>query len=89
MKFSWGKRKIDYVGFTILEDGIRPTDGTLDVIKQFLRPRDKTGIQSFFGLVEQVAFAFSKSALLEPFRQLLKKDSTYVWNDTLQEKGNC
>ena len=45
---------------------------------------DVTGIRSWFGLVEQVAYAFSKTSLMQPFRNLLSKDAVYIWTDELQ-----
>ena len=59
-KFNWGKRKLEYVGFFIMEDGVRPNDETLSSIQNFPRPTDITGIRSWYGLVEQVAFSFAK-----------------------------
>ena len=72
-KFVWGKRELEYVGFWIKEDGVRPTQETLNAITNFPRPTDVTGVRSWHGLVEQVAFAFNKTQLMEPFRKLLKK----------------
>ena len=43
-----------------------------------------TGIGSWYGLVEQVSFAFAKFALMEPFRELMSKKSEYVWTPALQ-----
>ena len=83
-KFNWGKEELEYVGFYILKDGVRPSDETLASIANFPRPRDITGIRSWFGLVEQVAFNFSKSKLMLPFRPLLKAKAEYVWTDDLQ-----
>ena len=57
-KFIWGWRELEYVGFWIMEDRVRPSDETLKAIMEFLRPLDITGICSWYGLVEQVSFAF-------------------------------
>ena len=73
-KFKWGRKEIEYLGFWLTEDGVRPTPDTLKSISEVPRPSDITGIRSWFGLVEQVAFAFSKTKLMKPFRALLKKD---------------
>ena len=59
-KFVWGRQELEYIGFWILEDGVRPNDDTLAAIQDFPRPTDITGIQSWFGLVEQVAYSFLK-----------------------------
>ena len=83
-KFVWGREELEFVGFWLTKDGVRPTDDTLRAIKEFPRPADITGVRSWFGLIEQVAFAFSKTALMEPFRGLLKAKSVFAWTDELQ-----
>ena len=80
-KFNWGKKKLGYVGFQILQDRVRTSDETLSSITNFPRPTDVTGIRSWFGLIEQVAFGFSKSRLMEPFRPLLKPKAKYIWSE--------
>ena len=52
--------------------------------RDFPRPSDITGIRSWYGLVEQVSFLFAKSALMEPFRELMSKKAEYVWTPALQ-----
>ncbi len=66
-KIVWGRAELEFVGFWLTRDGIRPTDETCQAIRDFPRPTDITGIRSWFGLVEQVSFSFSKTALMEPF----------------------
>lgn len=83
-KFIWGKKDIEYLGFWITADGVQPSNETLESIRDFPRPSDITGIRSWFGLVEQVAYAFSKSSLMEPFCPLLKSKAEYVWTPQLQ-----
>ena len=83
-KFVWGKKQIEYLGFWITEDGIRPSDETLSSIANFPRPADLTGMRSWFGLIEQVSYAFSKSKIMEPFRELLKAKTEYTWTPALQ-----
>ena len=63
-KFVWGRRELEFLGFWIKTDGIQPTQDTLKAISEFPRPTDITGVRSFYGLVEQVAFAFSKTQLM-------------------------
>ena len=50
---------IDFGGFTITPSGIRPSISITDAIHNFPVPTDITGIHSWFGLVSQVAYAFS------------------------------
>ena len=58
-KFKWGRRELENVGFWVMEDGVRPSDETLTAIREFPRPTDITGIRSWYGLVEQVSYAFA------------------------------
>ena len=76
---------MEFVGFWVGEDGVRPTEETLQAIKDFPRQVDITGIRSWFGLVEQVAFSFSKTSLMEPFRELLQPKMVFCWSDELQK----
>ncbi len=83
-KFVWGRRELEFVGFWLTPDGIRPTDYTCKAIKEFPRPTDITGIRSWFGLVEQVSFVFSKTELMEPFCVLLKPKSEFAWSEPME-----
>merc|ERR1711864_59780 len=83
-KFVWGRRELEFVGFWLTADGIKPTEDTCKAIWDFPRPTDITGVRSWFGLVEQVSFAFSKTALMEPFRVLLKPKSEFLWTEPMQ-----
>ena len=41
-KFKWGRRELEYVGFWLMRDGVRPSDETLGAIENFPRPTDIT-----------------------------------------------
>ena len=57
----------------------------IEAIRDFPRPRDITGIRSWFGLVNQVNFALSQSDTMLPFRALLKPSSDFLWTQDLQD----
>ena len=84
-KFQWGVKEMEFVGFWVSVDGVKSTEETLKVIMGFPRPTDITRICLWFGLVEQVAFSFSKTSLMEPFRELLHPKQVFTWNETLQQ----
>ena len=58
-KFQYGSDQVNFLGFVVNEDSVRPSDKFLGAIKNFPRPRDITGIRSWFGLVNQCNLAFS------------------------------
>ena len=84
-KFVWGVKEMEFVGFWVSVDGVKPTDETLQAITGFPRPADITGIRLCFGLVEQVAFSFSKTSLMEQFCNLPQPKNVFCRDDNLQK----
>jgi len=83
-KFVFGEDEVDFAGYNITRNGIRPTANILSAITDFPTSTDITGVRSWFGLVNQVAYAFSQSATMVPFRKLLKGKSTpFYWDEHL------
>ena len=84
-KFQFGSKTVDFLGFTITEDSVKPSADYIEAIKEFPRPKDITGIRSWFGLVNQVAFAFAQTRIMLPFRDLLKPSSKFIWTSELED----
>ena len=61
-KFKFAEDIVDYVGFTLTRDEIRPAAAMTESIRNFPAPKNITQARAFFGLVEQVSYAFSKCA---------------------------
>ena len=85
-KFVFGRQEVEYLGFNLKKDGVEPGDELLRSILNFPRPENISGIRSWFGLVEQVTWAFSKTEVMAPFRKLLSPKSDFVWT---QELNDC
>ena len=83
-KFQFCQKEVEFIGFNIDERGVKPTSDFLSAVRDFPVPRDITGIMSWFGLVEQCSYAFSKTDCREPFRNLLKPDMAFQWTEELQ-----
>ena len=60
-KFGFWKKEMEFIGFQIREDGFAPHSATVEAISKFPRPQNIKGVRAWFGLVEQVFFAFSKT----------------------------
>ena len=84
-KFVFGKEQVEFLGFEITKDSVRPSPTFLQAIEDFPQPRDITGIRSWFGLVNQCAYAFSMTTVMKSFRDLLKPSTEFTWTDELQE----
>ena len=76
-KFQFGSTTVQYLGFMITPDGIQPTDDFLGTIKTFPTPKNITDVRSWFGCIAQIAYTFSTTAAMEPFRHLLSSKSLF------------
>ena len=74
---------MDYVGFTHTQDEIRPAAAMTESIRNFPAPKNITQARAFFGLVEQVSYAFSKCEDMSHFRHLLSPKTKFIWTEHL------
>ena len=56
----------------------------LESIKNYPPPTSLTDMRSFFAMVEQVAPFVMVKLYLHLFRELLKKDQKFYWDENLQ-----
>ena len=84
-KFQFCSKKVEFLGFQLDDDTVKPTSAFLEAIRDFPTPTDVTGIRSWFGLVEQCSYSFSKTGPMEPFRPLLKPSAVFEWTTELQK----
>ena len=47
-------------------------------------PQNITDVRSWFGLINQVSYTFASAERLQPFREVLKKDTRFQWTDELE-----
>ena len=84
-KFTFASDDVTFAGFEITTDSVRPCRRYLDAIQNFPPPKNVTDVRSWFGLINQVAYAFSASSRLLPFRSLLKPNTPFEWTSELQQ----
>ena len=78
-KFEMG-RSIHFSGHIISEGGIRPDDDKFAALHNFQQPEKVKELRSFLGLVAQFgAFAPDTACLKSHLRQLLQKETPWVW----------
>ncbi|CAB4009714.1 Hypothetical predicted protein, partial [Paramuricea clavata] len=82
-KFVFGADTVEFAGFEITPDSVRPCKKFLNAILNFPKPTNITDIRSWFGLINQVSYAFSSTERMLPFRELLKPGSTFHWTPEL------
>ena len=82
-KFQFAQREVDFAGFRIAEDNIKPLPRYLDAIQNFPVPSNTTDVRSWFGLVNQVSNYAQLRDHMAPFRVFLRKSQKFYWNEEL------
>ena len=85
-KFRFANDVVDYVGFTLTQDEIRPAAEMTEYIRNFPAPKNITQARAFFGLVKQVSYAFSKCEDISHFRHLLSPKTQFIWTEDLERE---
>ena len=83
-KFQFGRTTVEFAGFEITPTTVRPCARYLEAIQHFPTPQNITDVRSWFGLINQVSYAFASAERLQPFREVLKKDTRFQWTDELE-----
>ena len=83
-KFTFCEMEVEFAGLRITAEGVAPAKSMLTAIVDFPTPTNLTDARSWFGLINQVAWAYSIGPIMQPFRDLIKAKSEFVWNQTMQ-----
>ena len=83
-KFSFAQDTVEFAGFEIIPNEVKPCNRYLDAIRQFPTPQNITDIRSWFGLINQVSYYTSMTDKMRPFRDLLKPKVPFYWDQQLQ-----
>lgn len=84
-KCIFNVQEIEFLGHMISHQGIRPLQSNIDAIKAAPAPTDISTLRSFLGMVGYYAkFVPDYAVLVEPLRELLRKNSTFTWNPARQ-----
>ena len=84
-KFVFCQDTVTFAGIKITPNGICPSDTLLTAILNFPVPKDIHGARSWWGAVNQMAWAYATSPLMKPFRDLIKPNMKFAWNETLDK----
>ena len=84
-KFEFAKQEVEFAGFKITMEGIKPTDKYIEAIRNFPTPKNISDVRSWYGLINQVAYAFIKTEHMAPFRKLLSPATMFEWTEELDD----
>ena len=75
-------KQVLFLGFIISSEGVTPNPEKLEIIYKFEEPKNKTQLQQFLGVCNFYRrFYLRYHYFIEPFRELLKNDFTWYWNE--------
>ena len=83
-KFMFAMETVEFAGFEITMEGIRPTDKYIEAVRNFPTPTNISEVRSWFGLINQMAYSFVKTEHMAPFRHLLSQYRPFVWDETME-----
>ena len=84
-KFQFGSSEVNFLGFRVTENGIKPLSEFLDNITNFPVPQNITDVRSWFGAINQISYSFAIAPVMAPFRHLLSSKVPFQWSPELQE----
>ena len=84
-KFVFGADTIEFASFKITSTNVQPCKKYLDAIRDFPTPTNITDVHSWFGLINQVSYAFAATERMLPFHQSLKPGTLFKWDSELNE----
>ena len=89
-KCSFFKEHLEFLGFTISKDGLRPVAAKVEAIKKMQVPANKRDIQVFLGMIGYYRrFISNFAALGDPLFNLLRADVEFFWSDACQTAFNA
>ena len=84
-KFQFCKMEVNWSGFVIGKDSVRPMPHLTKSIRDFSMPVNRTDLISFMALAQQVSYSTAVAPLLLPFRKLLKDGTPWEWTDSMSQ----
>ncbi|XP_026689282.1 uncharacterized protein K02A2.6-like [Diaphorina citri] len=81
-KIQYFVSEVNYLGMVFNEAGMKPDSDRVESIKNLKAPSNRKELQSILGLINYLRpFIPNLSDLLVPFKDLLKKNTIFFWNN--------
>ena len=84
-KFQFHEDSVEFADLKITPAGILLSDHILTAIQDFPTPQTLADTWSWFGLVNQVAWAYAILPIMQPFQDLVKNHSHFYWDRNLDK----
>lgn len=84
-KCRFGCERIEYLGYSVNADGIRPSDAHIAAIREYPMPRNAKEVHSCIGLFSYFRrFVRDFSRIARPMQNLLKEGTVFDFDDACQ-----
>lgn len=85
-KSFFGRKQLDYLGYHISQEGIRPDMKKVEAIKALAAPKTRRQLRSFIGMVNFYRDMWKqRSHLLAPMTKLMSPKKPFKWTDEEQK----
>ena len=85
-KCHFAKHQINWLGFTFLQNGVKPIELKTAAIAEIKAPKTLKQLRSFLGSVHHLSkFIPNLAKICHPLRLLLKKNEKFFWSDIHQK----
>ena len=84
-KFQFGSKTVEWAGFTISENNVKPLAKHTAAIRSFPTPLNITDLRSFMALLQQVSYCYAISPATTPLRHLLKPAEKWRWTEDINK----
>ena len=84
-KFQFAQDIVQFAGLEITLNGVRPSKAYIEAIENLAAPKNITEVRAFYGMINQVSYAFSMSEVMTPFRHLLRPKTPFLWTKELED----
>uniref|UniRef100_A0ABD2WIC4 RNA-directed DNA polymerase n=1 Tax=Trichogramma kaykai TaxID=54128 RepID=A0ABD2WIC4_9HYME len=82
-KSEFFKKEVEFLGFTLTKEGIRPQSNKIDLIKSFPPPKNVKQLKSLMGVINFYSkFAQNHASLLFSLLKLVRKSVKWGWGDS-------
>ena len=82
-KFQFGQKTVTFAGLEILMDYVKPCQKFVAAIANFPMPTNINNMCSWFGLINQVSYAFPSSEMLKQLPHLLPPNTLFTWSNQM------
>lgn len=84
-KMQFCKQEITYLGFCVNSKGFAPSEGNIQKVATFPRPRNVKEVQKFVGMLNYFRhLIFNYAEIIKPIVNLTKKNIPFIWNEQCQ-----